>query len=190
MAMNVNAQNTSFKNQSGVVLLVSLIMLLLLTMIGVTASQVTSFEEKMAGNSIDRNLAFQAAEAALSAAEAVVTTATLNCTNGRYPAFDSDCDGTADSIPVWESTGCWSVGSIPLKSVAYTAGTLEGVSEAPRYIIESLPGFACSNPASATCTGAGEKKYYHYRITARAVGGSDSSVVMLQSIYQSETAPP
>jgi type IV pilus assembly protein PilX len=186
----MNVKHISFKNQSGVVLLVSLIMLLLLTLIGVTGSQVTGFEEKMAGNSTDRNLAFQAAEAALSAAEAVVTASAFNCTDGRYKAFDSNCDNTLETTPVWESTGCWSTGTIPLKSVAYTAGTLEGVSAAPRYIIESLPGFTCSNAASVTCTGAGEKKYYHYRITARAVGGSESSVVMLQSIYQSETAPP
>lgn len=44
---------------------ISLIMLLLLTLIGVTGSQVTGLEEKMAGNMKDRNIAFQAAESAL-----------------------------------------------------------------------------------------------------------------------------
>jgi type IV pilus assembly protein PilX len=188
--MTMNVHLSPLKNQTGVVLMVSLIMLLLLTLIGVTGSQITGFEEKMAGNSIDRNIAFQAAEAALAAAEAVVTSSPFDCTNGRYKAFDSDCNNVADVLPVWESNGCWSPGTIPLKSVAYTAGTLQGVLAAPRYIIETLPGFTCSNAASATCTGVGEKKYYHYRVTARALGGSDSSVVMLQSIFQSETAPP
>lgn len=39
------------QHQSGVVLVISLIMLLALTLIGVTGSRVTSLEEKMAANS-------------------------------------------------------------------------------------------------------------------------------------------
>lgn len=180
---------SSFKKQSGVVLLISLIMLLLLTLIGLTGSQVTGIEEKMAGNMNDRNLAFQAAEAAIAAGEAAVTASAFNCTNGRYIAFDRDCNGTKETVPVWDNID-WSATANPLKSVAYTDGTLIGISAPPRYIIETLPGYTCSNTASATCSGVGEIKYYHYRITARAVGGSDTAIVTLQSIYQSATAPP
>lgn len=61
------------QRQSGVVLVISLIMLLALTLIGVTSSSVTGLEEKMAANSKDVNLAFQAAEAALRAAETSLT---------------------------------------------------------------------------------------------------------------------
>ncbi len=61
-------------HQSGVVLVISLIMLLALTLIGVTSSSVTGLEEKMAANNKDKNLAFQAAEAALRDAEASLTT--------------------------------------------------------------------------------------------------------------------
>jgi len=57
------------KHQSGAVLVIGLIMLLLLTLIGVTGSQVTGLEEKMSGNIRDRNIAFQAAESALRDAE-------------------------------------------------------------------------------------------------------------------------
>lgn len=57
------------RQQSGVVLVISLIMLLALTLIGITSSSVTGLEEKMAANSKNKNLAFQAAEAALRAAE-------------------------------------------------------------------------------------------------------------------------
>jgi Tfp pilus assembly protein PilX len=49
-------------------------MLLALTLIGVTSSNVTGLEEKMAANSKDVNLAFQAAEAALRAAETSLNT--------------------------------------------------------------------------------------------------------------------
>lgn len=57
------------KRQAGVVLVISLIMLLLLTLIGISSMQTVIIEERMAGNMGDRNLAFQAAESALRHAE-------------------------------------------------------------------------------------------------------------------------
>ena len=61
--------SSSRKDQRGVVLIVSLIFLLVLTLIGVTASQSTILQERMAGNVKDRNMALQASEAALRAGE-------------------------------------------------------------------------------------------------------------------------
>lgn len=62
-------QLASKRSERGAVLLVSLIMLLLLTIIGVAAMRDTNLQERMAGNMRDRNLAFQAAEAGLRFAE-------------------------------------------------------------------------------------------------------------------------
>ena len=59
----------SCRAQTGVVLVISLIILLLLTLIGLSAMQTTSLEEKMAGNFRDKNLAFHVAESALRVAE-------------------------------------------------------------------------------------------------------------------------
>jgi type IV pilus assembly protein PilX len=61
------------KYQSGVVLIISLVMLLLLSIIGISGMAVTILEEAMAANHRDRNLAFQAAEAALRAGERKIT---------------------------------------------------------------------------------------------------------------------
>jgi Tfp pilus assembly protein PilX len=55
------------QSQSGVTLIISLVLLLLLTLIAVSSMKTTGLQEKMAGNDRDRNLAFQAAEAALGA---------------------------------------------------------------------------------------------------------------------------
>ena len=66
--------NTFTKSQSGAVLIISLVMLLALTIIGMTSTTVTGLEEKMAANSKDINLSFQAAEAALRAAESSLST--------------------------------------------------------------------------------------------------------------------
>ncbi|NWO08515.1 MAG: hypothetical protein HLX50_23250, partial [Alteromonadaceae bacterium] len=57
-------------SESGSVLIVSLIMLLLLSLIGVAGMQNTTLQNRMTGNLQDRELAFQAAEAAIREAEA------------------------------------------------------------------------------------------------------------------------
>jgi type IV pilus assembly protein PilX len=56
---------TSKHRQHGAVLIVTLLFLVILTMLGVTAMTGTTFEERMAGNARDSGVAFQAAEAAL-----------------------------------------------------------------------------------------------------------------------------
>jgi type IV pilus assembly protein PilX len=166
-----------YKYQSGVVLVVGLIMLLLLTVIGMSATQTSVLEEKMSGNMYSQNLAFQAAESTLLAAEAYLSTTVtpvFNCTKGLYLERDSNCDSTKEALEVWEGVNVWSDDT---KSVKYDidgkANTIDlvGLIASPRYIIEQLPCVG-STPCSAT-----------YRITARAVGNSVDAVVMLQSVY-------
>ena len=69
--------------QGGAVLIVSLLLLLVLTILAIGASQTTRIEERMAWNARDTDLAFQGAEAGLRAAEKYisVTPALPTCTN-------------------------------------------------------------------------------------------------------------
>src|ERR1700723_2050697 len=55
--------------QSGVVMFVALILLLILSLLGVTAARMQTVEERMARNDDNREIGAQAAEAALRAAE-------------------------------------------------------------------------------------------------------------------------
>jgi type IV pilus assembly protein PilX len=155
-------------HQSGVVLIVSLIMLLLLTIIGTVGMQSTSLEEKMAGNSRDRNLAFQAAEAALRAGEA--NTATI-VESGYY---------TGSMNPInWNDS----------KVKTYLGVSLIGANQAqPQYIIEkptkasagSSGGIRSLQPGTPqTASGV-----FLYRITARGTGGTSDAVVVVQSMYK------
>ncbi|MBK1719526.1 pilus assembly PilX family protein [Thiocystis violacea] len=64
----MNRQN-SIQKQAGVVLVIGLVFLMMMTIVGVTAIQSSTMQEKMAGNVSDRNLVFQNAEAALQAGE-------------------------------------------------------------------------------------------------------------------------
>lgn len=163
------------QQQSGAVLVVSLIMLLLLTIIGVTSMQTTSLEEKMAGNMRDRNLAFQAAESALAAAEASLNPpAALPAfvaagTGGFYSATPtpdlSDSEIVKDSF--WTTN----------PSANSTVASLGNGIASPLYIIQTMGPTDCPGApvGSGGCT--------NYRITVRATGGSTNTVVILQSIY-------
>jgi type IV pilus assembly protein PilX len=61
------------RRQRGVALVVSLILLLVATIIGLAASRGTLLQERMSANSFDRSLAFQRSESALRAAEGAIT---------------------------------------------------------------------------------------------------------------------
>jgi len=71
--MNKYSAIPTARKQQGAVLIVALIMLLLLTIIGLSSMRGTSLQESMAGNMRDANLALQASEAALRKGEETVT---------------------------------------------------------------------------------------------------------------------
>lgn len=66
------------KAQQGAVLIVGLILLLLMTLIGVSASTIAVFDEHLGSSLRDKDASFQAAEAAISAGENFIE---LNQTN-------------------------------------------------------------------------------------------------------------
>lgn len=70
--MNTHTHLYHGQKQQGAVLIVALIMLLLLTIIGLSSMRGTVLQENMAGNMRDSNLALQASEAALRKGEQVV----------------------------------------------------------------------------------------------------------------------
>ncbi|MBK8817163.1 MAG: hypothetical protein IPN42_17405 [Methylococcaceae bacterium] len=175
------------RTQSGVVLVIALILLAILSMIGVAGMQTTGLEEKMAGNMKDKNLAFQAAETALREGEAAITLLTFNCTNGRYFMRDANCDTFADALEVWDSIN-WSAAANPPRSVQ-AATNLPGLAERPRFVIEApMPGTSSCASLTEPCPAADIR--YNYRVTARAVGGSTNAVAIVQSVVQSSTPPP
>ena len=68
--------------QTGVVLVVALVMLLLITIVGVSAVKTLTLEERMTSNSIDRNTVFQTTEWGLSLAEQVAEAQAKQCNAG------------------------------------------------------------------------------------------------------------
>ncbi|MEQ6341543.1 MAG: PilX N-terminal domain-containing pilus assembly protein [Gammaproteobacteria bacterium] len=164
--------------QRGSVLIVSMLMLLVLTIIGITAMGTSTLEEKMAGNSRDQNLAFQAAEAGLRDAEAYVegmaAVAAFNGTGGLYNT------STALAPDIY-SNATWTGGA----SIAYRGSAIPGVNTQPRYIVEFVSTTGKTNPELESCYGCatGEGMVTNVRITARGTGGSDNATVILQEYY-------
>ena len=150
-----------YSRQRGVTLIVSLIFLAILMLLGVIVAQNSSMEERMAGNTRDRDLAFQAAEAALKDAEADAS-GYADTAFGTTTGLLIHDSATANNAAYWNAYD-WD-------GASQSASTsLVQVAEQPRYVIEKLPDVATTK---------------RYRITVRGVGASDSTVVILQAGYE------
>lgn len=169
---------TSRQRERGAVLIVSLIILLIVTMIAVSSMQGTVLEEKMAGNTRDRNVAFQTAESAVREAEdfieGVVSLGSFNGTGGLY--------GETDGIPYFRDPVTW---SDPAQHVV--AGQTYGSYEAPRYFIKHRT-TVIGTEGAMNMSGYGDNKgtgdVSVFVITGRGTGaGADSAEVILRSQY-------
>jgi type IV pilus assembly protein PilX len=187
----------NIKNERGMVLVTSLALLLILTLLGISAMQTTTLEERMSGNISDRNIAFQAAEAALRDAEDEIFRELrfMNAYNGqptdpvdtRRQVLIADgpftsactnglCYNTANlTLANWDATRMSAVAG---NGVTYGSITgrapLAGVAAQPRYVID----FECF-PVVGESLGV-----YVFTITALAVGANPTTTVMLEASYR------
>jgi type IV pilus assembly protein PilX len=189
----LHAMNHSpHSNQSGFVLIVALVLLLILTILGLAAAQSTSLEERMAGNNRDLDLAFQSAEAGLQAAENC-----LNANPGVCNAFTADTNGrylfspsnppppSTASTPLWEVSGFWDNSSNYLAYSTVSSTPIPSVADQPKIIIEQMPPVAMAGGnLGAQSYGGGSPSIQYYRITVLGTGGSNAATAMLQSMYQ------
>lgn len=168
------------RRESGMALITGLILMVILTLITIAAMRTTTLEELMARNARDRDLAFQAAEAALRAGEQTLTGAVLPAfavNTGYTPRIINPANSAIDgSRPeYWTSTHNWTAQSVAI------GWQPTGTSAPPRFVVEQM------QTGAATGGGLGFGALTDqgvYRVTARGVGGSANTVVILQAIYQ------
>jgi type IV pilus assembly protein PilX len=180
--------------ERGVSLVTTLVLMLATLGLGVAVMGVNAMEERMIANTKDRDLALQAAEAALRDAEQDIATnvspATAfsdACTAGLCtPPSQRDSLGALASLPVDDARlgFDWSVDASVRSYGQYTGvAAFPYVAQQPRYVIEKFSflgtpaGESVVLGAEPTAPGVG------YRITARATGSRPETVVVLQSIY-------
>lgn len=159
--------------QRGVVLFISLVLLLVLTLIGLAATRSTTQGERQAANRRDRDLAFQAAEAALRDGEGLLQSASpgeFDNTAGYYDSRATVTWQTAD----WTGTGS----NTTLKTIA--AGTLDpGLAYPPRfYLVKTVQ----------TAADATSDPGVVYEIVAKGWGTAANNSVVLESTFEVSSA--
>ena len=176
--------NRKITAQKGAVLVTSMIILLILTMLALSAVQNTSLQEVMSRNERDQDLAFHSAETGLKEAELFLSTLTnltgfqANNNNGYYDSV------TNDAIDF--STFDW------LVAANNDRGFIEVVTPdirtplVARYVIEQVSTVVSDEDklnidSIGQDTGTG--RTWMFRTTSLGLGGSGNARVLLQSTY-------
>ena len=181
--------------QRGMSLITSLLFMVAALILGVSMLSINVMQERMIGNTKDRELAMQAAEAGLRDAELDISLnirpATVfrdDCTAGLCtPPSQRTGVGFPSPLPAYDRAATpsfvWEAGD---KTRTYGEITLAaaypGVARPPLYVIERLGALAAPAGGSVKL-GAASAQGFAYRITARGFGSRADTVVMLQSIY-------
>jgi len=168
--------------QKGSILIISLLILVVLTMIGVSSMSSSGLQERMAGNFRDRQIAFQSAEVAVAYAEehlkSIISNSLFNDTDGYYEFKSGPTSRNAFETATWWTSA---------DSIEFPTNISE-VRTKPRFTIEYRGDVAAGNNTSGNFgsnyndNGAGGE-LATYRITARGTGLSDSTVVIIQSNF-------
>lgn len=167
--------------QQGAALFVSLIMLVIMTILGLSSVQTTSLEERMSRNARDSNLAFQAAESA--AIDAISQVSALVADGGfPNPAAGLYVAAAPGAPQPWEAVD-WASES----NLIVAPSNIAGLFRPPKYIIERVTENGPDDGSEMVVTNYGEDtggaSSVIYRITTHGTGGTEAARVMIQVTY-------
>lgn len=194
------------KNQQGATLVVTLIILLVVSWLGIASMRSSNLELKMAISSRDRAVAFEAAESALATIENNLaqtpipyTSFSADCANGL--CFSGDFEGAVDKAECmlsdvnnlgveqpWRNITNWQdAAKYATINVLTNAGNGGAAIPAQvRYMVEFMcfvqNGLVIVKSTSDTVN---KPNYVPlYRITVQASGDANRGAVMLQSVFK------
>ena len=162
------------------VLVVSLLVLIVLTILGLTAMQSARTEMSMAGNQRELGITFSAAEAGLSSAENFIDNSNSKTiyndpSLGLYGSTDLDPDYR--DLSTWDNAQNAAIG-------------LPDVAEQPKFIIKYLGDRSQNEVAAVNIGGYGSSQpgmtVSNFRVTVRAVGQTGRASRQLQVYYGKE----
>ena len=170
------------KKQQGAVLIVSLLILLVLTMFGITGARTSTMEEKMVGNMRQQLISFQAAEAAIRDGENWLKPlikepgAVDACASPPCAVWEADVlqvhNYQANAFSWWQTNG-----------VEYGTPNVQEFTEAaddPVYIVEK---FAASPKSLVMGKGKMKSQRTVYRVNAAGISGSKTTRSMIETMY-------
>lgn len=168
------------RRQQGAILVISLILLLVMTLLGLAAMQMTRLEERMAGNQRDVSIAFQGGEAGLRDAENRLRLMVARPDACAAPACAILSVYERDVLPdnLRNQSGAWWIAN----AQEYGVDAVHEIQQAtadPRVVIEDGGFF----PDSLTVGHAPPEGRNFYRITAYSTGATDTATAVLESTY-------
>lgn len=153
-------RTTPRRHQSGAVLALTLIILLVMTVVGVTTMNSSSIQTFLARNTQLKQISFQNAESTVSAGESAWNTKIETCLTDA-----TNC--TADLTPAL-------IGK--LDDIDWSSIESEGVTPYGEYIVEYL--------GWRPVVGENDKRVSLYRITARGLGPNTQSATYVQTVFR------
>ncbi|NOX91887.1 MAG: pilus assembly protein PilZ [Gammaproteobacteria bacterium] len=168
------------KRQTGASLVVSLMLLVVLTLLGLSSMQSTIMQERMSNNVRDKGLAFQAAESAVRGGEDWVKNqdiSKLKAQNGSSCSppcnlvnLDDYLNMAGQNFNWWETNGR-----------AYIDMPTGVVASAPRFIVEEHS-IQRDSLADSTDNNSPPVRTL-YRLTAVGVGGTITAESIIETLY-------
>ncbi len=205
--MRTQSRATSI-HQRGAVLFIGLVLMVLITLLALTAISSSIMQEKMTGGMRNSQLSMMGAESALRGSEAWLWDLSFSAADGQplppcYGGSTSTCvhrvtsSGTlSPAVQAFRSSKTWVTS--PGGAAPY-AGVLTGLSDdlktaslatQPLVAIEDLgknvpPGAGGQAGVIDSEAGTGPGNYSFYRITARSQGGSAATQRVVESVFTS-----
>ena len=180
--------------QRGLSLVTTLLFMVAALMLGVSVLSVNVMQERTIGNTKDRDLALQAAEAALRDAERDIDKNWRESWGGADAGFTSTCANglcaraPGSSVAVEAGLAWADDGKVrkygQFSGAAKFAGVAATDAAQPRYVIEYVGEVPPPAGTETATTGRQPAPVGRgYRITARALGARPETEVILQSVY-------
>ena len=168
--------------QRGAALITSLLMLVVLTILGVTTLQMSRMQERMTGNTRDANVAFQGAEAAVRSGETFIGKQSVRPIARAAPP--SKC--TTVPCVVYMNGTAGGNGRVEFQSDDWwvengTTGDAfpKPLPETPVYVVEEI-GFVRTD--GGVVLGEEDGRDF-YQISGRSTGASGQADVVVQTTY-------
>ncbi len=170
------------KHQTGASLIVSLMLLIVLTLLGLSGMQSTIMQERMSSNVRDKGMAFQAAESAIRGGEDWVKNIDVNTLT--EPDNGATCTApctivnlndyinmTTEAFDWWKTQGR-----------TFTFGSISSGAPAadPRFIVEYHSRVDQGYSLDLTDT---TPRPHLYRITAMGVGNTTTAEAIIETLY-------
>lgn len=161
--------------ENGAALITALMILLVMTLLGITAVTTSSLQEKMAGNMRDQYMAQQAGDSIIRNGESWVF---------KLLSRPAPVCSPSSAERIWDYNNCPAVQNIAIQSDSWWASngyvsTVSNtfVSQEPRYVIEHL------QQVQEDLTKTPKVYRHYYRINGWSVGASEYARGLFQSVF-------